>query len=82
MHFKKQGLEASSLERDTPGFVPAVITPDLVSDPGPSRSSPRRRRRAASAMVELVIDGVDVKIDRAADGCVIAAVIDALRSRA
>ena len=80
--FKEQGLDVSSLETEGAAFVPAVITPDPVPEAGPSRRSPRRRRRAASAVVELEIDGVAVKIARGADAGVIAAVIDALRTRA
>ena len=80
--FKDQGLDVSSLETEGAAFVPAVITPDPVPEAGPSRRSPRRLRRAASAVVELEIDGVAVKIARGADAGVIAAVIDALRTRA
>ena len=86
--FKEQELVVSSVEPEGAAFVPAVITPDPVSkaDPvpkvGPVRRSPRRQRRAASAVVELEIDGVAVKIARGADAGVIAAVIDALRTRA
>lgn len=82
-HFKDQGLAVSAVEPDGAAFVPAVITPDPVVETGPARRIPRRRRRAAaSAVVELEINGVAVKIARGADAGVIAAVIDALRTRA
>lgn len=62
-----------------PLFVPAVIEP--FSPLVPAKPS-RPRRRAASTAVELVIDGVAVKIARGADAAVIAAVIDALKTKA
>lgn len=74
----------SSVETEGAAFVSAVIRPDLApeADPVPKVGPSRRRRRAASAVVELEIDGVAVKIARGADAGVIAAVIDALRTRA
>lgn len=60
-------------------FVPAVV--ELPDEPSPvamKTGKPRRRRR--SAAVELVIDGVAVKIAQGADATVIAAVIGALRA--
>lgn len=80
--FKEQGLGVSSVEPDGAAFVPAVMMPDPVPGVGPARRSRRRQRRVASAVVELEIDGVAVKIARGADAGVIAAVIDALRMRA
>ncbi len=63
-----------------PMFVPAVIEPE--ADPALARAKPgkARRRRGASAAVELEIDGVAVRIARGADAGVIAAVIDALKT--
>ena len=78
--FKEQGLAVPTPEPQGAAFVPAVIAPDTV--PAPARRGLRRRRRAASAVVELEIDGVAVKIARGADAGVIAAVIDALKTRA
>jgi transposase len=61
-----------------PLFVPAVIEPELATQPAPKKKRSRRTRPEAAA-VELVIDGVAVKIARGADAGVIAAVIDALK---
>lgn len=62
-----------------PMFVPAIV--ELAREPVPVAAKPGKpRRRGASTAVELVIDGVVVKIARGADAGVIAAVIDALRS--
>ena len=64
-----------------PLFVPAVIEPEpmtaVVSAPRKKRS---RRACSEATAVELVIDGVAVKIARGADAGVIAAVIDALKT--
>ena len=66
-----------------PLFVPAVIEPEPVAVPPPAPKKRRSRRvRPEAAAVELVIDGVAVKIARGADAAVIAAVIDALKIRA
>lgn len=69
-----------STASDVAAFVPAVIEPGAVPDPAPVRRTSHRRRRAATAAVELEIDGVAVKIARGADAGVIAAVIEALRA--
>ena len=62
-----------------PMFVPAVV--ELPREPVPVAAKPSKpRRRGASTAVELVIDGVAVKIARGADAAVIAAVIDALKA--
>lgn len=64
-----------------PMFVPAVV--ELPREPAlvASQAKPSKpRRRSASTAVELVIDGVAVKIARGADAAVIAAVIDALKA--
>ena len=59
-----------------PLFVPAVIEPEPVAVAPPKK---RVRRTRSATAVELVIDGVAVKIARGADAGVIAAVIDALK---
>ncbi len=61
-------------------FVPTVIEPGALPDLAPARRASRRRRRAATAAVELEIDGVAVKIAHGADAGVIAAVIEALKA--
>lgn len=63
-----------------PLFVPAVIEPEPVTAVAPKKQ--RTRHARSSAAVELVIDGVAVKIAQGADASVIAAVIDALKTRA
>lgn len=66
-----------------PMFVPAVVEPEPVTAvaPAPAPKKKRVRRPRSGAAVELVIDGVAVKIARGADAGVIAAVIDALKTR-
>jgi transposase len=64
-----------------PMFVPAVIEPTVMSAPQPRSAGQRRKRRTASTVVELEIDGVAVRIARGADGAMIAAVIDALKPK-
>ena len=82
----RYATEATSTARSLPEpmFVPAVIEPEPVSSAvaPPKRKRTRRARSAGTAAVELVIDGVAVKIARGADAAVIAAVIDALKTRA
>lgn len=74
------GLALSAPAPPAPLFVPAVI------EPAPTAVAPvpgkRSRRSRTAAAVELEIDGVVVKIARDADAGVIAAVIDALKTRA
>lgn len=65
-----------------PLFVPAVIEPAPVTAAVATPKKKRMRRARSAAAVELVIDGVAVKIARGADAAVIAAVIDALKTRA
>lgn len=64
-----------------PMFVPAVVELPREPAPVPAPAKPSKpRRRGASTAVELVIDGVAVKIARGADAGIIAAVIDALKA--
>jgi len=64
-----------------PMFVPAVVEPPREPVAAPAKHG-RLRRRGASTAIELVIDGVAVKIARCADAELISAVIDALKPRA
>ena len=64
-----------------PLFVPAVIEPEPEPVTAVAPKKKRTRRVRPVAAVELVIDGVAVKIARGADAAVIAAVIDALKTR-
>ncbi len=64
-----------------PLFVSAVIEPEPVTAAVVAPRKKRTRRVRSAAAVELVIDGVAVKIARGADATVIAAVIDALKTR-
>lgn len=64
-----------------PLFVPAVIEAEPVTAAVVAPKKKRTRRVRSTAVVELVIDGVAVKIARGADAAVIAAVIDALKTR-
>ncbi len=79
LRYAAEAARSSAQRPPGPMFVPAVIEPG--ADPAPARTKPVKvaRRRESLAAVELVIDGVAVKIARGADAGVIAAVIDALK---
>lgn len=64
-----------------PFFVPAVVEPEPATAVVPVPKNTRARRTRPGAAVELEINGVAVKIARGADAGVIAAVIDALKTR-
>lgn len=67
----------------SPSFVPAVVdaTPPQSQDQPPAQKRRRTRHtRTSGTVVELEIDGVEVKIAQGADARVIAAVIDALKT--
>jgi transposase len=68
-----QGLALPVAPDRPPLFVPAVVEP-------PSAKSAKRQRRSSPGVVELVIDGVAVKIGRGADERLIRVVIDALKA--
>ncbi len=65
-----------------PMFVPALVEallPPVASPASTPRPTPKRVRRSrAGPMVEVVIDGVSVKIARGADAATITAVLGAL----
>jgi transposase len=80
---KSKGITLPGEPTQVPMFVPAVIGPAPEPAPAlPVKASKVRRRGKAAAAVELEIDGVAVKIGRGADATLIAAVIDALKTRA
>jgi transposase len=81
---KSKGIALPGEPTQAPMFVPAVIdhAPAPVPAASPVKASKVRRRGKAAAAVELEIDGVAVKIARGADATLIAAVIDALKTRA
>ena len=83
LRYAAEAAQGSVQSSSAPMFVPAVIEPEPVAPPvpAPKRKRVRRTRSAASTAVELEIDGVAVKIASGADAGVIAAVIDALKSR-
>ena len=60
-------------------FVPAVVEPP-PGNRAPAAKRGERRRRSSPGVIELVIDGVAVKIGRGADERLIQAVIDALKA--
>ena len=83
LRYAAEAASTMSLAPPEPMFVPAVI--DQGAEPAPAspvKTSKVRRRGKAAAAVELEIDGVAVKIARGADATLIAAVIDALKTRA
>ena len=83
LRYAAEAATPSALTPPEPMFVPAVI--DQAPEPAaasPVKASKVRRRGKAQAAVELEIDGVAVKIARGADATLIAAVIDALKTRA
>jgi transposase len=65
-------------------FVPAVVEVEAAPVPeagSRQRTSPKRARRPrCGPMVEVVIDGVTVKIARGADAATISAVLGALKT--
>lgn len=67
-----------------PPFVPAIVAPAPVTvaeaSPPPAQDRRIRRSRGTVTAIELEIDGVSVKIARAADAKIIAAVIEALKT--
>ncbi len=63
-----------------PVFVPAIVEPEQAVGTVPVPKRKRAQRSRSAAAIELVIDGVAVKIARGADAGVIAAVIDALKT--
>ena len=77
LRYAAEALQATVPE---PMFVPAVIAPEPVAV-APVPRKKRVGRSRSGAAVELIIDGVAVKIARGADAGVIGAVIDALKSR-
>ena len=83
LRYAAEAAQGSIQSAPEPMFVSAVIAsePAATPVPAPMRKRVRRTRAAVSAAVELEIDGVSVKIARGADAGVIAAVIDALKTR-
>ena len=69
-----------------PSFVPAVIAPEPVAEPGPTKPLRRRARRVSSrrraAAIDLEAAGVTVRIGDGASPATIAAVIGALKGGA
>lgn len=67
-----------------PMFVPALVEalppPTAAAVPTPCSTLKRAQRSRAGPMVEVVIDGVLVKIGRGADAATIAAVLGALKT--
>lgn len=82
LRYAAEAAQSSARSLPEPMFVPAVIEPEPAAVPmlAARRKRARRARSAGTTVVELVIDGVAVKIARGADAGVIAAVIDALKT--
>ena len=76
LRYAAEAVQAAVAE---PMFVPAVIAPEPVAAAAPVARKRRVGRSRSAAAVELVIDGVAVKITRGADAGVIGAVIGALK---
>jgi transposase len=74
-----EGLALPVASARPPLFVPAVVGSVASSQPPVARRS-ERQRRSSPGVVELVIDGVTVKIGRGADERLVRAVIDALKA--
>lgn len=74
-----QGLALPVAPDRPPLFVPAVVEPP-AGNRAPAAKRGERRRRSSPGVVELVIDGVAVKIGRGADERLVRAVIDALKA--
>lgn len=74
-----EGLALPVASDRPPLFVPAVVGSVASSQPPVARRA-EHQRRSSPGVVELVIDGVTVKIGRGADERLIRAVIDALKA--
>jgi transposase len=76
-------LASADAHREAPRFVPAV-----VDRPTPSRAVRRRRRQRGHALdlsgsvIEVVIDGVTIRVGRGAEPKTVAAVLRALKDTA
>jgi transposase len=74
-----QGLALPVAPVRPPLFVPAVVEPP-AGNRAPVAKRGERQRRSSPGVVELVIDGVAVKIGRGADERLVRAVIGALKA--
>ena len=78
--------EARRAAASLPAFVPAVIAPELMAEPAPTKPPRRRARRTSSrrraAGIEVEAAGVTVRIGDGASLTTIAAVIGALKAGA
>jgi transposase len=66
-----------ALPAPEPLFVPAVVTAAL---PEPAPTRPAARKRKATGVIELEIDGIAMRVGRGADAKTVAAVIRALKA--
>jgi transposase len=80
LRYAAEAARSTARSLPEPMFVPAVIEPEPAATLEPARRRARPARFAEATAVELVIDGVAVKIARGADAGVIRAVIDALKT--
>jgi len=79
--WRRQARQPIASEAEAPKFVPAVVEPALPA--GPSRGRPHKWTRQAdrsSVSIEVVIDGVSVRIGRGAEARTVAAVLRALKA--
>ena len=76
--------EARKVADALPAFVPAVIAPEPMTEPVPTKPPRRRARRSSprrrAAAVELEAAGITVRIGDGASPATIAAVIGALKA--
>lgn len=81
LRYAARAAQGAAPRLPEPMFVPAVVDPEPVTAVAPVPKRRRAGRTRSAAAVELEINGVTVKIARGADAGVIAAVIDALKTR-
>lgn len=69
LRYAAEAAQGTTQSLPAPMFVPAVIEPEPTAapEPEPKKKRARRVQLGAAAAVELVIDGVAVKIARGAD---------------
>jgi transposase len=79
--WRRQARQPAASEAEGPQFVPAVVDPTFPARP--SRGRPRKRTRhvaRSSGSIEVVIEGVSVRIGRGAEAKTVAAVLRALKA--
>jgi transposase len=83
--WRRQARQATSAgaDREAPRFVPAVVDRPIPVRPVRRCGRPRRRHPdLGSSVIEVVIDGVTIRVGRGAEPKTVAAVLRALKGTA